>query len=106
MNIEALRKLLAKGQDNAMLRFGLGKALLDSDEAVEASEHLRACVGHDPDYSAAWKLLGKAEQQRGNTDAARDAWRAALDAAARKGDKQTEREVQVFLKKLDKTNTP
>ena len=98
MNIEALRKLLAKGQDNAMLRFGLGKALLDSDEAVEASEHLRACVGHDPDYSAAWKLLGKAEQQRGNTD-------AALDAAARKGDKQTEREVQVFLKKLDKTNT-
>lgn len=102
MNIDALRKLLAKGQDNAMLRFGLGKALLDSGDADEASEQLRACVDHDPDYSAAWKLLGKAEQQRGDTEAARRAWASALDSASRKGDKQTEREVQVFLNKLDK----
>lgn len=103
MNIEALRKLLAKGQDNAMLRFGLGKALLDSGDPEEACEHLRACVAHDPDYSAAWKLLGNAWHRRGEHNAAREAWHEALAAAARKGDKQTEREVQVFLKKLDKS---
>lgn len=102
MNIEALRKMLARGQDSAMLRFGLAKALLDDGDSAEAAEHLQRCVSLDPDYSAAWKLLGKAQLNLGDREAARAAWRDALAAAARKGDKQTEREVQVFLKKLDK----
>jgi predicted Zn-dependent protease len=102
MNIEALRKMLARGQDSAMLRFGLGKALLDDKQPAEAAEHLQCCVEQDADYSAAWKLLGRAHQQLGDVAAARADWQQALQAAARKGDKQTEREVQVFLKKLDK----
>lgn len=102
MNIEALRKMLARGQDSAMLRFGLGKALLDEQQAGEAVEHFESCVAQDADYSAAWKLLGRAHQQLGDREAARSAWQQAVAAAARKGDKQTEREAQVLLKKLDK----
>ena len=58
--LESLEKMLAKGVDNALLRFGLGKGYLDLGENAKAAEHFQRCVDFDPKYSAAWKLLGKA----------------------------------------------
>lgn len=103
MSTEALEKMLAKGVDNALLRFGLGKGYLDAGDAAQAAMHLQRCVEHDPQYSAAWKLLGKAHQAAGNPDAARSAWQSGLQAAQAKGDKQAEKEMSVFLRKLDKS---
>jgi Tfp pilus assembly protein PilF len=100
--IESLEKMLAKGVDNPLLRFGLGKGYLDQGDPATAAEHLARCVELDPDYSAAWKLLGKARQACGQPDAARDAWRQGLEAARRGGDKQAEKEMQVFLRRLDR----
>ncbi|WP_234456401.1 hypothetical protein, partial [Stenotrophomonas sp. S49] len=60
MNMQALEALLAAGKDNALLRFGLGKGWLDAGDALRAAMHLGRCVALDPQYSAAWKLLGKA----------------------------------------------
>ena len=102
MSTEALEKMLARGIDNALLRFGLGKAHLDGGNAVQAAEHLQRCVEFDPTYSAAWKLLGKALQAEGDADAARQAWQKGIKAAQDKGDKQAEKEMAVFLRKLDK----
>ncbi|SDT12319.1 tetratricopeptide repeat protein [Pseudomonas oryzae] len=100
--IAALERMLAAGRDNALLRFGLGNAHLDAGDAAQAALHLARCVELDPDYSAAWKLLGKAHAALGATDAARAAWQQGLEAARRRGDKQAEKEMTVFLKKLDK----
>ena len=58
--LESLEKMLAKGVDNSLLRFGLGKGYLDLKDYTKSAEHLRKCVEFDPKYSAAWKLLGKA----------------------------------------------
>lgn len=102
MSTEALEKMLAKGMDNALLRFGLGKAHLDGGNAALAAEHLRRCVAFDSGYSAAWKLLGKALQASGDAEGARQAWQQGLKAAQAKGDKQAEKEMTVFLRKLDK----
>lgn len=102
MSTEALEKMLAKGMDNALLRFGLGKAHLDGGDAVQAAGHLQRCVDFDPTYSAAWKLLGKALQAEGDLDRARQAWQQGIAAAQAKGDKQAEKEMTVFVRKLDK----
>lgn len=102
MSTEALEKMLAKGMDNALLRFGLGKGHLDAGNAPQAAEHLRRCVEFDPSYSAAWKLLGKALQAEGDHAGARQAWQQGIEAAQAKGDKQAEKEMTVFLRKLDK----
>lgn len=102
MSTEALEKMLAKGMDNGLLRFGLGKAHLDGGDAAQAAEHLQRCVEFDPAYSAAWKLLGKALQASGDHDGARQAWQQGIAAAQAKGDKQAEKEMSVFLRKLDK----
>ncbi len=101
--LDSLEKMLAKGVDNALLRFGLGKGYLDQNEPAKAAEHLRRCVEQDPTYSAAWKLLGKALQGQGDAAGARTAWQQGITAAQAHGDKQAEKEMTVFLKKLDRT---
>lgn len=101
--LESLEKMLAKGVDNALLRFGLGKGYLDQGEYALAAEHLQRCVAFDPKYSAAWKLLGKAHQGQGAAAQAREAWEQGIAAAQAHGDKQAEKEMSVFVKKLDKT---
>ncbi|MEM7208174.1 MAG: tetratricopeptide repeat protein [Pseudomonadota bacterium] len=103
MSITAnLEKMLAQGQDNAMLRFGLGSAYFNEKQFAEAIPHLRACLEHDPQYSAAYKLLGKALIKVGDNDAAVTVFATGLPIAIEKGDKQTEREILAFQKKLDK----
>ena len=102
MSTEALEKMLAKGMDNALLRFGLGKGYLDAAEFAKAAEHLQRCVGFDAQYSAAWKLLGQALNKQGLHDEARTAWKQGLRVAEEKGDKQAGKEISVFLKRLDK----
>jgi predicted Zn-dependent protease len=98
--IESLEKMLAKGVDNPLLRFGLGKGYLDVGDPAQATEHLRRCVAQDPTYSAAWKLLGKAYKAMGNFPEARNAWEHGMEAAGVKGDKQAQKEMSVFLRKL------
>ncbi|TIH10533.1 tetratricopeptide repeat protein [Pseudomonas leptonychotis] len=102
MSTEALEKMLTKGMDNALLRFGLGKGYLDAGELARAAEHLQHCVQFDPQYSAAWKLLGQALNKQGLIDQARAAWTQGLRVADEKGDKQAGKEITVFLKRLDK----
>lgn len=102
MNIAALEAMLRSGRDNALLRFGLGKAYLDQGQADAAITHLTACTQLDSGYSAAWKLLGKAYVEAGNSAAAQQAWQHGLAAAQAKGDKQAEKEMAVFIRRLQK----
>ena len=109
MNIAALEAMLQSGKDNALLRFGLGKAYLDEGQASQAITHLLSCTQQDPGYSAAWKLLGKAHLQAKDTAAALSAWTQGLNAAQAKGDKQAEKEMVVLVRRLQKStpdNTP
>jgi predicted Zn-dependent protease len=94
--------LLAAGKDSPLLRFSLGLNYLNLGDAARAAPHLRSAVAQDPDYSAAWKLLGKALVETGSAAEARDAYRSGIEAAGRKGDKQAAREMTVFLRRLDK----
>ena len=100
--IQRFEAMLAAGTDNALLRFGLGNAYLGEDQPAAAAIHLAAAVTHDPGYSAAWKLLGKALLSAGREAEAADAWRSGIAAAERKGDKQAAKEMGVFLRRVEK----
>lgn len=103
--IANLEKLLAGGQDNALLRFGLGQAYLNAGDPEQASDHLRRAVEHDPQYSAAWKLLGKALAESGQVQEAIATYRRGIEVAEARGDKQSVKEMQVFLRRLQKQQT-
>jgi Tfp pilus assembly protein PilF len=94
--VDNLEALLAKGTDNALLRFGLANQL------EQAIGHLRKALAHDPKYSAAWKRLGKALADTGRTDEACAAYESGIKAAEEKGDVQAAKEMRVFLKRLQK----
>lgn len=100
--IDSLERMLEQGQDGALLRFSLGNEYLAGGDAPSAEVHLRRAVEMDGDYSAAWKALGKALEQQGEPEHAAEAWRAGVDAATRRGDKQAAKEMQVFLRRLEK----
>lgn len=100
--IASLRQQCGGPRDGALLRFSLGSALLAAGDTGAAIEELRRAVAFDPTYSAAWKLLGKACLAGGDEIAAVDAWRSGIAAAAQRGDKQAEKEMGVFLRRLEK----
>ncbi|HET6805777.1 MAG TPA: tetratricopeptide repeat protein [Frateuria sp.] len=98
--IASLRAQCGGPRDGALLRFSLGHALLGEGQAAEAAEELRRALAFDPAYSAAWKLLGKACLAMDDRAGAADAWRQGITAASRRGDKQAEKEMTVFLRRL------
>jgi predicted Zn-dependent protease len=103
---ENLERLLLSGKDGALLRFSLGSQYLKLKEPAAAIGHLQRAVAFDPDYSAAWKQLGRAFAEAGRPTEALEAYRQGIEAAQRKGDKQAEREMQVFALRLEKQNAP
>lgn len=101
--IDNLEKLLSQGQDNALLRFGLGNAYFQQKDFHSAVSHLVKAVEHDPGYSAAWKLLGKSLTEDGEKDRAIEAFEKGIACAEKKGDIQAIKEMRVFLKRLNKS---
>ena len=78
---ENLEAMLAAGQDNPLLRFTLGNVLLKQGRVQDAVEHLRQAVRQDPEYSAAWKVYGKALQSLGDSKSAVQAYESGIAAA-------------------------
>lgn len=99
-----LEKLLAAGKDSALLRFGLGNAYLEAGDPAAAVSHLQRAVEMSATYSAAWKLLGRAMIAAGDSESALAAYRKGVVAAQQMGDKQALREMQVFIRRLEKTD--
>ena len=95
-----LERMLASGRDDPMLRFGLGSGYFNEKEFARAIPHLESCIEQDPDYSAAYKLLGRSLLEEGELTAARDVFEQGLAIAIAQRDKQAEREINSFLNKI------
>ena len=103
--LQNLEQMLASGQDNALLRFALGSAFIRHGRHEQAAQHLARAVELDPGYSAAWKLLGRALADSGALEQAREAYEKGIAVARRKGDVQAEKEMTVFLKRLQRSGS-
>ena len=101
-SIADFEAMLGAGRDNALLRFSLGSEYLKAGDAARAAEHLQRAVGHDPKYSAAWKLLGRALAEAGAPEGALAAYRQGIAVAEARGDKQAAKEMGVFARRLEK----
>ena len=100
--VENLEKMLAKGRDDAMLRFGLGSAYFNENNFSLVVTHLEACIAQDDSYSAAYKLLGKAYLKGGEPGKAISTFETGMPIAEGQGDKQSQKEMRVFLAKAQK----
>jgi Tfp pilus assembly protein PilF len=101
----SLEAMLARGQDSALLRYTLGAECLKADEHAAAVEHLELAVTLDPDYSAAWRQLGKAALAAGDPERALEVWRQGIASAEHRGDVQAAKEMSVFVRRLGKARS-
>lgn len=101
-NIETFESMLKKGNDNPLLRYSLGNEYLKEGSHLKAIEHLSKAVAQKEDYSAAWKLYGKALAENKQTEEAIRIYSKGIQIAETNGDKQAVKEMQVFLKRLSK----
>jgi predicted Zn-dependent protease len=88
--------------DDPVVRFGLAGAYLDAGQPEAAVEQYAEAVRLKPDYSAAHRGLGRALERAGRIAEAKAAYARGLDVAGRTGDLQTKKEIEVFLRRLEK----
>lgn len=103
--IANLEKLLGGPRDGALLRYSLGNELLKAGDAPTAAMRFRESVERDPNYSAGWKMLGKALAEAGNAAGALAAYEQGIVVAEARGDVQAQKEMAVFAKRLRKQLT-
>jgi len=89
--------------DDPVVRFGLAGAYLDAGEAEAAAVEYQEAIRLKPDYSAAYRGLGRALERAGHLAEARAVYTRGLEVAARAGDLQTKKEIEVFVRRLDKS---
>ena len=102
---EKFEKMLEQGHDNPMLRFTLGNAYWKEGDFDNAVMHLTEAVTQKQDYSAAWKILGRVYFDAKMIDQSKEAYLSGLQSAVDNGDKQTEKEITVFLKRIEKAES-
>lgn len=94
--------MLAQGQDNLLLRFALGQALLHEGNANDAIQHFEKALDFDQGHSSSWKLLGKSLVESGDDERAMQVFTRGIEVAQSRGDMQAAKEMGVFLRRLQK----
>lgn len=100
--LDNLLKLVGTPRDGALLRFSLGNEMLKGGDAAAAAVQLRAAVERDPQFSAAWKLLGKALSESGQAKEALACYRQGIGVAEARGDIQAAKEMKVFARRIER----
>ena len=98
--IAEFKEVAEEMPDDPVVRFGLAGAYLGAGQAENAATEYRETIRLKPDYSAAYRGLGRALERAGRTAEAIAAYTQGLEVATRNGDLQTVKEIEVFLRRL------
>ncbi len=85
-----------------MVLYSLGNELFKEKRYQEARDHLLRAVENKPDYSVAYRMLGRAHYELHENAEAREVFLKGRDVAQENGDLQTVKEIDVFLRRLEK----
>jgi len=98
--LEQFRKIAEQYPKDEVARYGLGSLYLQAERYAEAEAEFRAAVAIKPNYTAAYRGLGRALEKQGKTGEAITTYRKGCEVAQETGDLQTKKEMEVFLKRL------
>jgi predicted Zn-dependent protease len=99
---EMFRRLLEKDPNNTMILFSLGSELFKEGRYQEARELLARAVENKPDYSVAYRMLGRTHYELDENAEARRVFTKGREVAKENGDLQTVREIDVFLRRVER----
>lgn len=81
--IEAFTQMLEQMPEDAMVWYGLASEYAKLEEWAEAVRALENVVKFNPDYTAAYQMLGSAHLSLGNREDARRVWAEGVEVAKR-----------------------
>src|ERR687884_1037741 len=99
---EMFFKLLERDPENPMVLYSLGNELFKEEKYEEARDLLQRAIENKPDYSVAYRMLGRAHYELHENDEAKNVFLKGKEVARENGDLQTVREIDVFLRRLQK----
>jgi uncharacterized protein HemY len=99
---DMFRKLLQKDSDNPMILYSLGNELFREGRYEEARDLLQRAITNKPDYSVAYRMLGRAHYELNENTEAREVFLNGKEVARGNGDLQTVKEIDVFLRRLQR----
>ena len=100
--MDMFRKLLERDPTNPMVLYSLGNELFKEGRYEEARDHLQRAIANKPDYSVAYRMLGRAHFELQENTEARSIFLEGKEVAQENGDLQTVKEIDVFLRRLQK----
>jgi Flp pilus assembly protein TadD len=98
--IAMFKEVLEIDPDDPLATFGMGMAYIQLEDYEQAIPHLQRATQVQKDYSVAYLNLGKCYEFLGRDSAARETYRAGIQAASRKGDLMPLREMERRLRGL------
>ena len=83
--IDIFAEMVKQQPDDAMIWYGLASEYVKAERWSEAADALSNVVRINPDYTAAYQMLGTALLNQGQSEEARRAWTQGIEAANRTG---------------------
>ena len=83
--IDVFRTMAQEQPGDPLIWYGLASEYVKLERWSDAAEALKQVVRLNPDYTAAYQMLGTALLNQGETEQARRAWTDGIDAATRTG---------------------
>jgi tetratricopeptide (TPR) repeat protein len=99
--IQQLRRLLEKTPRDPFLVYGLAMEFKKLGDAARAIEHFDRTIEIDAGYAYAYYQKGQVLESIGDAEAARQTYRAGIDAAQKKGDAHAAGEIEAALGMLE-----
>jgi len=100
--IEGLLEMIEEEPDDELGHFMVAVELGKVGRHAEAERHYREVLRLEPEYTAAWRGLGRCLVTLGRAQEAIPVFQRGLEVAARTGDLQTAKEMEVFLGRISR----
>ncbi len=83
--IDIFAEMVKQQPDDAMIWYGLGSEYVKIESWSEAADALRNVLRINPDYTAAYQMLGTALLNAGHREEAVSVWTRGIEVAQRTG---------------------
>ena len=100
--IDDIKNLLKIYPNDVVLLTSLGKMYFNDHSYVEAINTFKQVIEINPEYSVTYQFLGKTLMAVNNSSGAEKIYIKGIKMAEKTGDLQTKKEIEVFLKRVQK----
>jgi predicted Zn-dependent protease len=102
--IDIFAEMVRQQPEDAMIWYGLASEYMKVEKWREAAEALQNVVRINPDYTAAYQMLGTALMNDGRREEAREVWVAGIEVARRTGAWKAQQHMEGLLSKTKESS--